>query len=278
MSSRLRFMASMLGRAEPAAQGKNPALTRVDAPRPDRYTGRAPDRFQSQRRCTWPPTERPPPRPPRGRRRRAPHPLRQGRHRLQATSRPSTSAPWWSTSWWPAPACRPATFDAVIFGQVVPSKLVTLIGREMVLRTQLPRSVEAHTVARACATSLQAATGAADQIALGPRRLRHRRRRRVDLRRAHLRLAAGWRRRWSSSPRPAPWRSGSPSSPRSSPRDLRPEPPALKEPTTGLTMGESAEQMAQKNGISRARPGRARAREPPARRRRLGGRRASTTR
>ena len=36
------------------------------------------------------------------------------------------------------------------------------------------------------------------------------------------------------------------------PKDFTPVPPALKEPTTGLTMGESAEQMAQKNGISRA--------------------------
>jgi acetyl-CoA acyltransferase len=35
------------------------------------------------------------------------------------------------------------------------------------------------------------------------------------------------------------------------PKDLAPVPPALKEPTTGLTMGESAEKMAQVNGISR---------------------------
>ena len=61
----------------------------------------------------------------------------------------------------------PKEFDSVVFGQVVPSVNVTLIGREMVLRTQLPRSVQAHTVARACATSIQAATDAADQIALG---------------------------------------------------------------------------------------------------------------
>jgi acetyl-CoA acyltransferase len=33
--------------------------------------------------------------------------------------------------------------------------------------------------------------------------------------------------------------------------DFRPEPPALTEPTTGLTMGQSAELMAQKNGIPR---------------------------
>src|SRR5512146_3344264 len=61
----------------------------------------------------------------------------------------------------------PKEVDAVIFGQVIPSTTVTFIGREMVLRSQLPRSVPAHTVARACATGIQATTEAADQIALG---------------------------------------------------------------------------------------------------------------
>ncbi len=145
----------------------------------------------------------------------------------------------------------PDTYDGVIFGQVVPSKLVTLIGREMVLRTQLPRSVPAHTVARACATSLQAATDAADQIALGrataviaggaesisdapifaSRRLAQGL---IELSKAKT---MGARLQILSSLRP---------------KDFTPEPPALKEPTTGLTMGESAEQMAQKNGIPRA--------------------------
>jgi acetyl-CoA acyltransferase len=145
----------------------------------------------------------------------------------------------------------PGTFDSVVFGQVIPGKLVSLIGREMVLRTQLPRSTEAHTVARACATSIQAATTAADQIALGhstcvvaggaesisdapvfaSRRLAQKL---AELSRARslsqrLSVLAGLKA-----------------------RDLVPEPPALKEPTTGLTMGESAEQMAQKNGIPRS--------------------------
>jgi acetyl-CoA acyltransferase len=142
-------------------------------------------------------------------------------------------------------------FDTVVFGQVIPSSLATLIGREVVLRTSLPRSAQAHTVARACATSIQAATDAADQIALG-----------------HSDCAvAGGAESLSDAPifasRPLAqalvaasrakgilekvkafsgldWK-----------KDLAPVPPALKEPTTGLTMGESAEQMAQKNGISR---------------------------
>lgn len=145
----------------------------------------------------------------------------------------------------------PGTYDGVIFGQVVPSKLVTLIGREMVLRTQLPRTVAAHTVARACATSLQAATDAADQIALG---------------RASCVIAGGAEsisdapifagRRLAqalielSKAKTLSQRVALLSSLR--PKDFTPEPPALKEPTTGFTMGESAEQMAQKNGIPRA--------------------------
>jgi acetyl-CoA acyltransferase len=141
--------------------------------------------------------------------------------------------------------------DSVVFGQVIPSPTVTLIGREMVLRTQLPRSVQAHTVARACATSLQAATDAADQIRLG-----------------HSGCAiAGGAESISDAPifasRPLAQALVDFSRARSMgermkivsrlrPRDFTPTPPALKEPTTGLTMGESAEKMAQVNGIPRA--------------------------
>jgi acetyl-CoA acyltransferase len=144
----------------------------------------------------------------------------------------------------------PREFDSVVFGQVIPSPVVTLIGREMVLRTQLPRTVQAHTVARACATSIQAATDVADQIRLGHSECaiaggaesisdapifasRTLAQSLVELSRAktiadRLRILATLR-----------------------PKDFTPNPPALKEPTTGLTMGESAELMAQKNGISR---------------------------
>jgi acetyl-CoA acyltransferase len=144
----------------------------------------------------------------------------------------------------------PKEFDSVVFGQVIPSPTVTLIGREMVLRTQLPRSVQAHTVARACATSIQTTTDAADQIRLGHSdcaisggaeslsdapifATRALAQALVEFSRAKT-LAD--RIRILSTLRP---------------KDFTPQPPALKEPTTGLTMGESAELMAQKNGISR---------------------------
>jgi acetyl-CoA acyltransferase len=144
----------------------------------------------------------------------------------------------------------PKEFDSVVFGQVIPSSTVTLIGREMVLRTQLPRNVQAHTVARACATSIQSTTDVADQIRLGysdcaisggaesisdapifaTRTLAQAL---VDLSRAKK---VSDKARIFSKLRP---------------KDFAPVPPALKEPTTGLTMGESAELMAQKNAVSR---------------------------
>lgn len=145
----------------------------------------------------------------------------------------------------------PAEFDAVIFGQVVPSPLVSLIGREVALRTQLPRGVQAYTVARACATSIQAATDAADQIALGH----------ADA------VVAGGAESLSDAPIfasrhlaqalvGASRAKGIPDKLKAFAglglSDLSPVPPALTEPTTGLTMGQSAEKMAKENGISRA--------------------------
>ena len=145
----------------------------------------------------------------------------------------------------------PAEYDSVVFGQVIPSPLVSLIAREVVLRTQLPKDVEAHTVSRACATSIQAATDAAAQIALGHAEV----------------VLAGGAESLSDAPifasRPLAQALVNASRARNvmdkarafaglTARDLAPVPPALKEPTTGLTMGESAERMAQLNGIGRA--------------------------
>ncbi len=141
-------------------------------------------------------------------------------------------------------------YDGLVFGQVIPSPLVSLVAREVALRTQLPKSMQAHTVARACATSIQAATDAADQIALGH----------ADV------LVAGGAESLSDAPifasRPLAQAIVAASKAKTmaarlkafaglSTRDLAPVPPALKEPTTGFTMGESAEKMAQVNGISR---------------------------
>ena len=50
----------------------------------------------------------------------------------------------------------PALIDQVVFGEVIPTLTAPSIAREVVLAAGLPRRIDAHTVARACATSIQA--------------------------------------------------------------------------------------------------------------------------
>lgn len=140
--------------------------------------------------------------------------------------------------------------DEVIFSQVVPSVLAPNVGREVSLLPQLLPSVPAYTINRACASSAQAINNGADQIVLGHADtvltggveslsdipiLHSRRFTRVlvDASRAKSfggRLAAFGRTR---------------------PRDLVPVTPAIAEPSTGESMGQSAEKMAKVNGIGR---------------------------
>lgn len=142
------------------------------------------------------------------------------------------------------------TLDGVVFGTVVPSVLAPNIAREVALMPQFPKGVQAFSVSRACASANQAITDAADQIALGH---------------VHTMIAGG-----SESLSMVPILH----SPRFSealmaasrakslggrvkalgqirPRDLIPITPAIAEPSTGETMGESAEKMAKLNDISR---------------------------
>jgi acetyl-CoA acyltransferase len=143
-----------------------------------------------------------------------------------------------------------AEVDLVVMGQVVPSVRAPNLAREVVLGTGLPVSVPAHTVNRACASANQAVADVASAILLGHatcgiaggaeslsdvpilagRRL------------ARALLAA-------SRAKGLGARLGAFGSLR--PRDLVPETPALAEPSTGLTMGQSAEKMAKENGITR---------------------------
>src|SRR5690606_13035310 len=55
----------------------------------------------------------------------------------------------------------PELIDACVYGQVVPGLLQPGIAREVVLAAGLPRKIEALTVSRACATSIQSMTTAA---------------------------------------------------------------------------------------------------------------------
>jgi acetyl-CoA acyltransferase len=140
--------------------------------------------------------------------------------------------------------------DEVVFGQVVPSVRVPNVAREVSLLPQLLPSVPAYSLNRACASAVQAITNAADQIALGH---------------ADTVLAGGVEslsdipvlhsRRFSQilveagKARSVGGRIGALA--RTRPRDLVPVTPAVAEPSTGETMGQSAEKMAKENGISR---------------------------
>src|SRR3954462_708370 len=53
--------------------------------------------------------------------------------------------------------------DEVVFSQVVPSVLSPNVAREVSLLPQLPPSVPAYTLNRACASAAQAINNAADQ-------------------------------------------------------------------------------------------------------------------
>ncbi|HKV70594.1 MAG TPA: acetyl-CoA C-acyltransferase [Gemmatimonadales bacterium] len=144
----------------------------------------------------------------------------------------------------------PKEVDEVVFGQVVASPLVPNIAREVSLLPQLPKEVPAYTVNRACASSGQAVTNAADQIARGhadvilaggveslsdiPILHTHRMAQiLVELSKAR---SLGARLATLAKIRP---------------RDLVPVSPAISEPSTGETMGQSAEKMAKENGITR---------------------------
>jgi acetyl-CoA acyltransferase len=144
----------------------------------------------------------------------------------------------------------PSTIDQLVFGQVVPTVLAPSIAREVVLASGLPRTMDTHTVARACATSLQALTDVASAIALGLSEV----------------AIAGGTECMSDAPvfasRPLARALVKASRGKSLPEKLRafeglhagdlvPVPPAIAEHSTGLTMGQSAEKMAQENHISR---------------------------
>ncbi|HEU4559071.1 MAG TPA: acetyl-CoA C-acyltransferase FadI [Longimicrobium sp.] len=140
--------------------------------------------------------------------------------------------------------------DHVVFGTVVQSVKEPNIAREVTLGSGIPATVPAFTVGRACASANQAITSGAEQIALGmadvviaggaesltdipilfsPEM-------RNALVRASKARSMGERIKAFATIRP---------------KNLIPVTPAIAEPTTGLTMGESAEKMAQENGITR---------------------------
>jgi acetyl-CoA acyltransferase len=140
--------------------------------------------------------------------------------------------------------------ELVVYGQVTPSADAPNIAREIVLGSDMPKTIEAFSVSRACATSFQAMTSAAEAMLAGqcsvavaggadsasdvPIAVSKRLARAL----AEARKAKGLPEKLAALSR-------------LSPRDLLPVPPAAREPSTGLLMGESAEKMAKEAGIGR---------------------------
>ena len=144
----------------------------------------------------------------------------------------------------------PATIELLVFGTVVPNVLAPNIAREVSLMPLFPKTIQSWSVSRACASANQAITDAADQIVLGQ---------------ADVAIAGGAESLSNvpilhsrgfadalvaaSKAKSLGQRLGALAKIR--PRDLIPVTPAIAEPTTGETMGESAEKMAKLNHIAR---------------------------
>ncbi|HET9012180.1 MAG TPA: acetyl-CoA C-acyltransferase FadI [Gemmatimonadaceae bacterium] len=141
--------------------------------------------------------------------------------------------------------------EALVYGTVVPSVVAPNIAREVSLLPMLPKGVQSFTVGRACASANQAITDAADQIALGH----------ADV------IIAGGAESLSNVPilhsrgmsdalvaasRAKSFAGRVRALAKVRPRDLVPITPAIAEPSTGETMGQSAEKMAKINAIPRA--------------------------
>lgn len=144
----------------------------------------------------------------------------------------------------------PLEIDSVVFGQVIPNLTMPSIAREVVIAAGLPRNIEAHTVARACATSIQALTNAANAIALGTSEVAI-----VggteSMSDPPIFASKGLTQALVAASRAKTFSQKIKAFRYLSARDLIPQPPAIAEYSTGLTMGESCEKMAKENHISR---------------------------
>ncbi|WP_417618216.1 acetyl-CoA C-acyltransferase FadI [Oceanisphaera sp.] len=143
-----------------------------------------------------------------------------------------------------------AEVQQLVFGQVIQMPSAPNIAREIVLASSLPVQTDAYSVTRACATSFQAVSsmaesmlagqlevgiaGGADSSSVLPIGVSAR------LAEALLDLSKAK----SMKAKLAILR-------KLKLKDLAPVPPAVAEYSTGLTMGQTAEQMAKSHGISR---------------------------
>ena len=144
----------------------------------------------------------------------------------------------------------PNIIDQLVFGQVVQMPEAPNIAREIVLGTGMNVSTDAYSVSRACATSFQSTVnvaesimagtvdvgvaGGADSTSVAP----------IGLSKKFARVLLELSKARSMSQKVAILR-------QLSFKDILPVPPAVAEYSTGLSMGQTAEQMAKTHGISR---------------------------
>lgn len=144
----------------------------------------------------------------------------------------------------------PELVQQLVFGQVVQMPAAPNIAREIVLGTQLPVSVDAYSVTRACATSFQSTVnvlesmmagtvdvgiaGGADSSSVLP----------IGVSKKLARALVDLNKAKSLGQRLSILR-------RLGLKDLLPVPPAVAEYSTGLSMGQTAEQMAKSHNIAR---------------------------
>jgi acetyl-CoA acyltransferase len=146
----------------------------------------------------------------------------------------------------------PKEVGLCVYGQVVPTLDWLNLAREVVLRAGLPRDLDAYSVSRACATSLQALTCAAEEILAGQHDVAI-----VGGADSLSDVPLGVGKRLASALMAAQKARSLGDKLRAfsklSPRDLVPPVPGFsREPTTGEQMGEAAEKMAKLNGVTRA--------------------------
>lgn len=146
----------------------------------------------------------------------------------------------------------PRDVTLVVYGQVVPTLDWLNIAREVVLRAGLPKDIDAYSVSRACATSIQAMTNAAEAMLAGLHDVAI-----VGGADSMSDVPLGVSRKLAAAlvelPKQKTLSGKLKTLSRVALKDLVPPIPGFsREPTTGEQMGEAAEKMAKENGISRA--------------------------
>ncbi|MCG3722864.1 acetyl-CoA C-acyltransferase FadI [Vibrio cincinnatiensis] len=145
----------------------------------------------------------------------------------------------------------PRLIEQVVFGQVVQMPEAPNIAREIVLGTGMNIHTDAYSVTRACATSFQSAVNVAESIMAGT----------IDIGIAggadsSSVLPIGVSKKLAASllalSKAKSLRQKFSILTALSFKDLMPVPPAVAEYSTGLSMGQTAEQMAKSHGISRS--------------------------